>query len=141
MIKRCIQIGILISLFSVASLCLAQDRMAVKLSKQVEANNWIGNRLIVYLDKGIAASSVLKPAGEDNVMLICDLLIVKIENRPSCAYSMVVTGNAYGKVTPVLLHRLGVFGKNAVKQAAQRILEELENQARSFQQEARKAQE
>lgn len=141
MVKRCVQIGIIISLLFVASLGLAQDRMAVKLNTQVEANNWIGNRLVVYLEKGIASSPVLKPPGEDNVILVCDLLIVKIENRPSCAYSLVVTGNAYGKITPVLVHRLGVFGKNAVKQTAQKILETLEGQASSFQEQVKNAQE
>ena len=124
--KRALQTGcVVLFLFLLAPLVFAQPKVAVKLNVKIGEGDFVGKRLVAYLEKGIAGSETLKPAGEDSFMLIVDMITMKLKNRPSSAYSYIVTYNAYGKLSPVLMHRLGICGNTRVMSAANSILEDL----------------
>ncbi len=126
MMKRALQTGcVVLFLFLLAPFVFAQPKVAVKLNVKNGDGDFVGKRLVAYLEKGIAESDTLKPAGEESFMLIVDMITMKIKNRPGSAYSYTVTYNAYGKLSPVLRHRLGICGNTRVQNASNSILEDL----------------
>jgi hypothetical protein len=128
--RRVLQTGLaLMFLFFLTLQVFAQPKVAVKLNFKNGEGDFVGKRLVAYLEKGITASDTLKPAGEDSFMLIVDMITIKLKNRPSSAYSYIVTYNAYGKISPVLMHRLGICGNTRVQNASIAILEDLKSLA------------
>ena len=132
--NRVIQISLILCVIFFSTWVTAGSKIAVKLNTQAGEGDFVGQRLIAYIQKGIEKSSVLKTAGEDDSMLIVNMITKKVRNRPRSAYSYIVTFNAFGKVSPVLAHRLGICGNTRVQNAALSIvsdLEELAERARS----------
>ena len=128
--KRLLQLGcVLLFLFFFTPLLFAQPKVAVKIDIKNGEGDFVGKRLVAYLEKGITGSDTLRLAGEDRFMLIVNMITMKVKNRPSSAYSYVVTYNAYGKIGPVLTHRLGICGNTRVQNAASSILEDLKSLA------------
>jgi len=128
--RRLFQTGlILVLLFSFTAFAGAQSEMPVKFNVKQGEGDFVGGRLVALVRQRIEKSDKLKIAGEDEYMLIVDMITMKIKGRPSSAYSYVVTFNAYGKQTPVLMHRLGITGNTRVYNAADSIVADFESLA------------
>ncbi len=140
--KRVFHVCLAFAFFiSLTALSNAQSKMSVKLNVKLGEGDFVGQRLVALIQKGINNSEQLKIAGEGNFVLIVDLLTTKIKNRPSSAYSYIVTFNAYGKLSPVLMHRLGIVGNTRVYNAASNIVTELETIAAEAAAKVKKAEE
>jgi|GEM_PF-1639635 len=139
MMKRFAQITLVLCIVSFSGICLAQAKIAVKIDAQNSQDDVIGKRLVYLIRKDIMVSKSLKIAVDENSMLICNILTVKIHGRPSCAYSIIITSNAYGKQSPVLRHLLGVCSNIKVDGAAQGIVGILEENAGKFRSELEKS--
>jgi len=128
--KQWIVLGLaLFFFFSFFSPGRAQSKMPVKINLRQGEGNYVGERLMALVRKRIEDSESLKMAGEESYMLIVDVITMKIKGRPSTAYSYVVTFNAYGRLSPVLMHRLGICGNTRVYNAAMDIVSDLQSLA------------
>jgi len=134
MFRRFAQISIVFCILSASSICIAQTKIAVKFNAQSGQDDSVGKRLVTLIRQGISDSASLKAAGDAGSMLVCEFLSVKIKNRPSCAYSLIISSNTYGKQGPVLRHSLGICGNIKIVATAKKILENMENTADQFRQ-------
>jgi len=129
MFRRLTQITVVFCILSAASICIAKTKTAVKFNAQLSQDDSVGKRLVVLIRQGINHSDSLKAAGDEGSILTCEFLSIKIKSRPSCAYSLVISSNTYGKQGPVLRHSLGICGNTRIIATAKRIVENMEEAA------------
>ncbi len=119
-------------LLTFPAIARGQDKVPVKVVTQIAQNDFVAKRLLYFINQGIKSSDKLKPAEEESAIIIFEILAVKVPNRPSTAYSYIIYANNYGKISPVMDHRLGICSNLTAKKVAVKILEDLQKDAGKF---------